>query len=353
MASSDYSRKVLRMPPKETQTIQVALIGYGYWGPNLARVFSDLPHVNLHTLCDKSYERQRAARSRHPRLNTCTDIEEVLRNPDIDAVLIATPVSTHGPLAKRVLEAGKHVYVEKPMSTSAAEALKLQQLARAHKRIFIVGHTFLYSPPVQKIKQLIEDGKLGRLYYVSASRVNLGLFQPDVSVFYDLAPHDVSIFLNWIGTDPLWVSAEGTSFVRKNILEVGFATLGFPKGILANLHVSWLAPSKLRYTTVVGSQRMIVYDDNSNSEKVKLYDQGVVRNPETFGEFQLTYRSGDVVSPHLDASEPLRNQARAFVEAIRSGKPPASDARFGHRVVRVLEAMEMASKKQGQRVWLR
>ncbi|HVO32606.1 MAG TPA: Gfo/Idh/MocA family oxidoreductase [Elusimicrobiota bacterium] len=333
--------------------LTVGLIGYGYWGPNLARVFSELPDVSLHTLCDRSFERQRLARSRFHRLSTCTNPDELFRNPDIDAVLIATPVSTHAQLATQALKAGKHVYVEKPMSMRPEDAEHLTALAKRQRRILMVGHTFLYSPPVRKIKQMIDQQTLGRIYYINCSRVNLGLFQPDVSVFYDLAPHDISMILYWLNADPLWVCAEGASFVRKKILEVGFATMGFPRGVVAHLHVSWLAPSKLRQTTVVGSKRMILYDDTSNNEKVKLFDQGVVRNPETFGEFQLTYRSGDVLSPHIDASEPLRNQAKAFVEAIESGRPPISDARFGGRVVRVLDAIEASSRQNGKRRWLR
>ncbi len=330
------------------KVLNIGLIGYGYWGPNLARVFSDLPQVRLHTLCDKSYERVKNAKTKFPYLNTCSDPEELLRHPEIDAVLVATPVSTHFRLAEKVLRAGKHVYVEKPLCMSQKESTLLQKLATEKKRILMVGHTFLYSPPVQKIKELIKQKTLGKIYYINSSRVNLGLFQPDVSVFWDLAPHDISMFLYWLDADPLWVCAEGSSHVRKKILEVGFATLGFPGGIIAHLHVSWLAPSKLRATTIVGSNRMVVYDDTSNNEKIKIFDQGVVRNPETFGEFQLTYRSGDILSPHLDATEPLRQQALAFVNAIRSHKPPPSDGRFGARVVKVLEAIEASSRQKGK-----
>ena len=334
------------------KVLNVGLVGYGYWGPNLGRVFSGLPNVRFHTLCDKSSTRLASAKEKYPQLHTCSDPGELFRNPDIDAVLIATPVSTHARMAHQALSFGKHVYVEKPLSTFSKEAKSLCDLAKRRRRILMVGHTFLYSPPVRKIKELIDRGVLGKIYYLNSSRVNLGLFQPDVSVFYDLAPHDISIFLYLLGTDPLWVCAEGTSFVRKKILEVGFATLGFPKGVMAHLHVSWLAPFKMRQTTLVGSKRMLVYDDTSNNEKLKIYDQGVIRNPETFGEFQLTYRSGDVLSPHLDASEPLSNQAKAFIEAIRQGKSPESDGRFGSRVVRVLEALQASSRKKGKVCWL-
>jgi predicted dehydrogenase len=328
--------------------LNLGLIGYGYWGPNLARVFSDFPDARLDTLCDKSTERIGHAKTKYPHLNTCSNPEELFRNPDIDAILVATPVSTHFRLAEMALRAGKHVYVEKPLCIFSRDARRLQALAKKKKRVLMVGHTFLYSPPVRKIKELIDKGVLGKMYYINSSRVNLGLFQPDVSVFLDLAPHDISIFLYWLGTDPLWVCAQGSSHVRKNIMEVGFATLGFPGGILAHLHVSWLAPSKLRSTTLVGSKRMIVYDDTSNNEKVKVYDQGVVRNPETFGEFQLTYRSGDILSPHIGTAEPLRQLAQSFIEAIRTRREPASSGRFGARVVRVLEAIDASSRHQGK-----
>jgi predicted dehydrogenase len=328
--------------------LNVALIGYGYWGPNLARVFSDIPNVTFHTLCDRSEARLQLARTKYQRLNTCQDPREVFENPSIDAVLIATPVSTHAPIAQNALRANKHVYVEKPLTMRYRDAVACQRLAHERRRILMVGHTFLYSPPVKKVKELIQDGTLGKVYYLNSQRVNLGLFQPDVSVFWDLAPHDLSIFVNWLDADPVWVSAQGNSFVRRDILEVGFATLGFPNGVLAHLHVSWLAPTKLRHTTVVGSKRMVLYDDTSNNEKVKVFDQGVVRNPETFGEFQLTYRSGDVLSPHLPALEPLYEQAKAFISAIRTGKAPASSGAFGSRVVRILESIEASSKKHGR-----
>ncbi len=328
--------------------VRVGLIGYGYWGPNLARVYSEIPGVTLHTLCDKSHERIRHAKAKYPHLNICSNPDELFRNPDIDAILVATPVSTHFRLAEMALRAGKHVYVEKPLCTRSQDAIRLQALAKQKKRIIMVGHTFLYSPPVQKIKELIDRGVLGKMCYINSSRVNLGLFQPDVSVFLDLAPHDISIFLYWLGTDPLWVSAQGSSHVRKKIMEVGFATLGFPGGILAHLHVSWLAPSKLRSTTLVGSKRMIVYDDTSNNEKVKIFDQGVVKNPETFGEFQLTYRSGDILSPHIDTTEPLLVLAQSFIRAIDTRREPASGGRFGARVVRVLEAIDASARHQGK-----
>jgi len=266
---------------------------------------------------------------------------------------VATPVSTHARIAAEALRRRKHVYVEKPLCTKASEAAELQKLAARHKRILMVGHTFLYSPPVQKIKSILQSGLLGKIYYLNSSRVNLGLIQPDVSVFYDLAPHDISIFLYLLDQDPAWISANGSSYVRKDILEVGFATMGFPKGIMAHLHVSWLAPSKMRQTTIVGSKRMLVYDDTSPSEKVKIFDHGVVKNPETFGEFQLTYRSGDIYSPHIDASEPLRNQAQAFIRAIQTGDTPTSDGRFASRVVRVLEALQKSSHDKGKVVWLK
>lgn len=334
------------------KNISIGVIGTGYWGPNIIRNVADLTGAHLYAVCDRRPEQFRGLQAKYPSTRFYTDSHSLLKDSSLDAVAIATPVSSHYQLAREALRAGKHTFVEKPLCMYAREARELVSLAKKNRLILMVGHTFLYSPPVQKIKQMIDQGTLGKIYYMNSSRVNLGLFQPDVSVFRDLAPHDLSMFLYWSGKDPLWVSAEGSSHVRSKIHEVGFATLGFPGGVMAHLHVSWLAPSKLRMTTIVGSKRMVLYDDTSNNEKVKLFDQGVVRNPETFGEFQLTYRSGDILSPHLDAREPLKLQMTAFVESIRTGKPPINDGRFGARVVRVLEALESSSLQKGKRISL-
>ncbi len=333
-------------------TISIGVIGTGYWGPNIIRNVAELPGARLYAVCDRLRDRLTPLKARHPDTLFFTDYRVMLKDRRVDAVAIATPVSSHYRIAKDALLAGKHTFVEKPLCMFTKEAEDLVALAKSRKRILMVGHTFLYSPPVQKIRALIDQGALGHIYYLNSSRVNLGLFQPDVSVFRDLAPHDISIFLYWLGQDPLWACAEGSSHVRKKIHEVGFATLGFPKGVLAHLHVSWLAPSKLRMTTIVGSKRMVLYDDTSNNEKVKIFDQGVVRNPETFGEFQLTYRSGDILSPHLDAREPLRLQMQAFLKSIHTGRSPINDGRFGARVVRVLEALETSSHAKGKRHWM-
>src|SRR6266545_2632424 len=236
--------------------------------------------------------------------------------------------------------AGKHVLVEKPFATTVEEAEELASLAAARARTLMVGHTFVFSPPVRKIKQLIEERQIGPIYYIETTRVNLGLFQKDVSVLWDLGPHDVSILMYWLDEVPTIVSARGRSFHGDTPEDVAFLTPELPSGILAQLQTSWLAPSKLRRTTVIGRQRMVVYDDLEAVEKVKIYDRGVDRQPASFGEFQMTYRSGDILSPRLDTTEPLRIECQHFLDSIRSGTEPDTGARSGVDIVRVIQAAE-------------
>lgn len=332
--------------------VRVAVVGSGYWGPNLIRNLADHSDSDLVMVCDAKTERLNSVRRRYPACTCVTDFEEVLKHPLIEAVALATPVSSHFRLARRALEAGKHVLVEKPLATSVRDAKTLMQIAQKQKRVLMAGHTFIYSPPVRKVKELLSKKALGRVYTMDFSRVNLGLFQPDVNVLWDLAPHDVSIALYWLGRSPLSVRAQAKNFVRRGIEEVGYLSLEFPGGVWANLHVSWLAPVKLRRVVVVGSSKMLVYDDTENVEKVKIYDQGVVRNPETFGEFQLTYRTGDIHSPKLDSTEPLVLECSDFIHAIRDGIKPQSDAAFGLEVVRVLEAAQKSLDLRGATVRL-
>jgi predicted dehydrogenase len=265
----------------------------------------------------------------------------VMDNPDVDAVVIATPVSTHFPLASQALQKNKHVFVEKPMTASRGEGESLIQLAKEKKRILMVGHTFEYSPPVLKVKEIIARGDLGKIYYISTSRVNLGLHQKDVSVIWDLAPHDFSTLFFWLEEEPSRISAMGRDYVQKNIPDVAFINMEFSSGCVAHIQVSWLAPSKLRRTSIVGSEKMLVYDDTENIEKVKIYDKGVnYKDPETFGEYQLSYRTGDVISPRLDTYEPLFVEMKHFVECCKTGKAPKTDGQNGLRVVKALEAAE-------------
>ena len=266
-----------------TSEVGVAVVGLGYWGPNLLRVLGDNLDASVKWICDLDTERLEKYRRRHPGARVTTRIDRVLADPAVDAVIIATPVHTHYHLAALVLEAGKHVFVEKPLAPSSELADELAEIARERKRILMCGHTFLYSPPVRAIKRMIAEGKLGDIYFISSSRVNLGLHQRDVSVIWDLGPHDFSILLYWLSEMPTTVRAVGRDSIVKGIPDVAFVTMTFDSGIIANIELSWLAPSKLRRTVLVGSERMAIYDDGA-PEPVRLFDQGVVyRDPETFG----------------------------------------------------------------------
>ncbi|MBI4056802.1 MAG: Gfo/Idh/MocA family oxidoreductase [Elusimicrobia bacterium] len=330
----------------------VAVVGYGYWGPNLVRSIADNPDCDLVMVCDKRTDRLAPVKNRYPSARCTGNFEEVLWNPSVEAVVLATPVSSHFPLAQRILSSGRHVLVEKPLSTSSREARALLSLAQKKRRVLMAGHTFVYSPPVRKVKELLKRGVLGKIYTMDFSRVNLGLFQPDVNVLWDLGPHDISIALYWLGKVPLTVRAEAKTFVQGKIEEVGYLSMEFPGGIWVRNHVSWLAPVKLRRVSVVGSRQMLVYDDTDPVEKVKIYNRGVLKNPETFGEFQLTYRSGDIYSPRISSEEPLYGECADFIRAIRAGRKPESDAHFGLQVVRVLEAAQKSLKQGGKIVRL-
>jgi predicted dehydrogenase len=280
------------------------------------------------------------------------EFDSVLDDDAIEAVLIATPVSTHFDLALAALDAGKHVFVEKPLAASSAEASILVARAEEAERVLMPGHTFLYSPAVRLIRELIHAGEVGDVYFVSTSRVNLGLHQPDVSVAWDLAPHDFSILLHWLDDRPEYLSAEARGCVIPTIPDIAFVDVGFASGTLAHVELAWLAPSKLRRTTVVGSQKMIVYDDTS-PEPVRVFDSGVLpRDPQTFGEYKLTYRTGDIVSPHLPATEPLADELTDFCTAIRTGTVPRSSARLGADVVSMIEAVDASLAAGGARTRL-
>ena len=321
--------------------MKVAVIGAGYWGPNLARNLLSLEGVTEVTVCDREKDRLQAIKARFPRLKTETQLANILRDPSIEAVALATPISTHAPLGLEILGAKKHLFVEKPLASSTDEAERLIATAEKADRILMVGHTFEYSPPVIKTKKLIDAGELGRIFFISMMRVNLGLHQRDASVIWDLVPHDFSILFHWLGETPIRIAATGRDCVQSGNPDVAFIHLTFPSGVIANIEVAWLAPSKLRRTAVVGERKMLVYDDTQTIEKVKLYDQGVsFKDPETFGEFHLSYRTGDIVSPKLDSQEPLRTEMTHFLECIREKKRPLTDGLSGLRVVRALEAAE-------------
>ncbi len=321
--------------------MKIAVVGAGYWGPNLIRTLTSLPLGLEVVVCDQDPERLAKAKARFASISTTLDYQEILADPKIEAVVLATPISTHCSLALEAFAAKKHVFVEKPMAGSVKEAEAMVAAATKAERILMVGHTFEYSPPVRRAKELIRAKELGDIYFISMMRVNLGLHQKDASVIWDLMPHDLSILLHWLEERPSRISAVGRDCVAGGIPDVAFVNLTFPSGVIANLEVAWLAPSKLRRIAVVGKRKMLVYDDTENIEKIKIYDQGVEFNdPEDFGEFQLSYRTGDIVSPRLPNTEPLKIEMEHFLECIRLGQQPRSDGASGLEVVRALDAAE-------------
>jgi predicted dehydrogenase len=329
--------------------IGIVVVGYGYWGPNVVRNIVERPEFRLIGLCEPDAARAAAFAQRYPGVNVESDLEYLLLDPRVEAVAIATPPHTHHPLAQRVLEAGKHVLVEKPLATTAAHAEDLIELAAQAERVLMPGHTFVYSPPVNKVRELIQAGELGDVYFVTSSRMNLGLYQRN-GVISDLAPHDLSILLYWLDRPVTHVTAAAQSVFQDGIPETAFLTVTFQGGATANVQISWLAPRKMRHMVVVGSKRMVQYDDTSADEAIRVYDRGldvsVATAPATFGEYRLTYRSGDIVVPRVEAAEPLGLELADFANAIRTGEEPRSNGLLGLEVVRGLEAahrsMEMA-----------
>jgi predicted dehydrogenase len=332
--------------------VRTAVIGLGYWGPNLVRNLHEHANAELVAVCDMREDALARIGARYPAVRLTTELDEILAADDIDAVAIATPVRTHHPIASAAMRAGKHVFVEKPLAASAEEAFDLARLADEHDVVLMPGHTFLYSPPVILIRDMLTAGELGEIYFLSMSRVNLGLHQRDVSVAWDLGPHDFSILRFILGETPVSVSAASRGCVIPSIADVAFITMEFASGAIAHVELSWLAPSKLRRTTIVGSRKMLVYDDTSN-EPVRVFDSGVqVDAPESFGEYRLTYRSGDIVSPHLPAAEPLGLEMGDFCDAVRKGSTPRSSRDFGVEIVRMISAVDESLAQGGRRVEL-
>jgi predicted dehydrogenase len=335
---------------RSPKPVSFGVIGLGYWGPNLVRNLHEIEAGEALAVCDAREERLEAIGRRYPALRRTTSYDELLLDDELDAIVIATPVSTHFDLAAAALRAGKHVFVEKPLAASSAEAIELIELADDARLVLMPGHTFLYSPPVRAIRDLIQLGELGEIYFLSTSRVNLGLHQPDVSVAWDLGPHDFSILRYWLEETPTYASALSRGCILPGTPDVAFINLEFPSGTIAHVELSWLAPSKLRRTTVVGSQKMVVYDDTSN-EPVRIFDSGVMpKDPETFGEYRLAYRTGDIVSPRMEVAEPLGVELTDFCEAIRTGSTPRSSAELGLEVVRTIEAVDASLGRNGARI---
>ena len=333
--------------------LRIAVVGYGYWGPNLVRNVMSSSSMELAALCDRDPKRADAFRARLPGIPVQPDFDELLLDPTVDAVVIATPPSTHYALCKRALQAGKHVLVEKPMAKTAAQARELKELAEQRGLVIMPGHTFLYSPAVNKVRDLINDDAVGEVYFVTSSRMNLGNYQPD-GVVCDLAPHDLSILMHWLDNPVVQVSASARNIFQENVPETAFITLTFEGGTTANIQVSWLAPRKVRQMMIVGSRRMISYDDTLSDEPVRLYDRGMeFSTPESYGEYQLTYRSGDVVIPRVEPAEPLALELQDFARAMLTGCTPVSHAQLGVDVVTVMEAVEISLRRGGEPVALR
>jgi predicted dehydrogenase len=334
------------------EPVRVAVVGLGYWGPNLVRNLHEQPNAEIVAVCDRRPDALARIAGRFPALRTTTDLADVLAAEDIDAIAIATPVSTHHSIASAALSAGKHVFVEKPLAASTEEARDLATAAEQRGLVLMPGHTFLYSPPVNLVRNLLLAGEIGDIYFVSMSRVNLGLHQPDVSVAWDLGPHDFSILHYWLDETPASVTATARGCVIPSIPDVAFITLEFESGAISQVELSWLAPSKLRRTTIVGSEKMLTYDDTSN-EPVRVFDSGATLHyPESFGEYKMTYRTGDIVSPHIPAAEPLLLEMGDFCDAIRLERPPRSSATLGVEVVRMIEAVDLSLACQGARIGL-
>jgi len=331
--------------------IGTMVVGYGYWGPNIVRNVVERPEFRLMGLCELDEGRINDFRRRHPGVWIERDLDTALADPRVEAVAIATPPHTHFPLVSRALEAGKHVLVEKPLARRSEEAAQLVAMAEERDLVLMPGHTFLYSPAVNKVRDLIQEDELGEIYFVTSSRMNLGLYQPD-GVVLDLAPHDLSILLHWLGKPLLEVSANGRAVFRESIHETAFLTLRFEGGTQANVQLSWLAPRKLRQMNVVGSKRMVQYEDTASDDSVRIYDRGLDFDapPANFGEYRLTYRTGDMIAPRLQALEPLGQELSDFASAIREGTTPVSNGRLGVEIVLGLEALEQSLHAQGEPV---
>jgi len=329
--------------------IKIGVVGCGYWGPNLVRNFRSLPECNLKMMCDLNENRLKHLRSLYPEVEGATDYDHLLNGAGLDAVVIATAVKLHFPMAKASLLAGKHTFIEKPMASSAAECEELVEIARRKGLVLMTGHTFLYSPAVKKIKEIVDNGDIGEIRYISARRLNLGLFQKDINVAWDLAPHDISIILHIIGERPVTVNCRGSAHITPGVEDVTTMCLSFAKQRTAIIHSSWLDPRKIREMTIVGSKRMIVYDDVAPLEKLRIFDARVERPPhyDTFAEFHYAYHYGDMYAPYIKQEEPLKTECQHFLDCIKQGRVPLTGGQQGLELVRILEASTESLKRGG------
>lgn len=337
--------------------VGIGIIGYGYWGPNLVRNFAETPGVRVAAVSDLRADRLAAVSARYPGVATTTSVQELIDNPAVDAVAIATPVFTHFDLAMKALKAGKHVLVEKPLASSLEQATQLIEEAEKRGLVLMVDHTFVYTGAVRKIRQMVQGGELGDIYYYDSMRVNLGLFQHDIDVLWDLAVHDLSIMDYVLPERPCAVSATGISHVAGRPENIAYLTLFFESSLIAHINVNWLAPVKVRQTLIGGSQRMIVYDDLEPSEKIKIYDKGITidnsaNNDDNTYNILLGYRTGDMWAPKLDGSEALRVEADHFVDCINNGTVPITGGERGMQIVQILEAATKSMAERGKLVEL-
>jgi len=337
--------------------VNVAMVGTGYWGPNLVRNLASLSDVKVSALCDLDVEKANTIRRRFcPGARVVSDYRDLAQDPQIDAVVIATPIRTHFEIGRFFLDRGKHTFIEKPLAQTADECRALIDLAERHQRVLMVGHVFEYNAAVRRIKQYLDQGELGRLFYVYSQRVNLGRIQNDVNALWSFAPHDISIINYWLRQEPVRVAARGFPFLNSEIEDVVFVILEYPGGLSAHLHLGWLDPRKVRLMTLVGSRKMLVYDDVSQDAKIKVFDNGIaqldefVRSPETFAEFQFQVRLGDIVIPRLQFDEPLHRECCHFIDCIQNDRQPLSDGSSGLAVVKVLEGAEQSLKQDGRPV---
>jgi predicted dehydrogenase len=338
--------------------LNFGVIGAGYWGPNFVRNLADLQEVGGLAVSDLNQDKLKEIKAKYPEVRTNSDYLFTLNNPEIDAVIIATPAGTHYKIAREALEHGKHVLVEKPLAATSRECRELSDLAKGAERVLMVGHTFIYNAAVNALKDCIANKELGDIYYIYSQRLNLGRLRQDVNAMWNFAPHDISIVLYLLDQRPVKVNARGKDYLQKGIEDVVFVDLEFESGVLAHIHISWLDPHKVRKMTVVGGEKMAIYDDTSLDAKIQIFDKGFTKTPsadsprdfDTFGEFQLLKRSGDVHIPVFKFTEPLRNECSHFIDCIRNNKKPVTDADHGQLVVRILEAAQESLKNGGRTV---
>lgn len=334
--------------------VNIAVVGCGYWGPNLVRNFSSISECKMKKVCDTDVERLTYIKRLYWEVETVSEFEQVVGAPEIDAVAVATPVRFHFEMAMKSLQAGKHTFIEKPMASSVAECKELIEIAEKKNLILMVGHTFVYSTPVRKIKEIVDSGELGRIQYISARRLNLGLLQKDINVAWDLAPHDISIILYIMNETPVSVNCQGKAHVNPDIEDVTSMTLNFARDGLATIQSSWLDPNKVREITFVGNKKMLVYNDVEPIEKIKIYDKRVdiPSHYDTFAEFQYAYHYGDMYSPYLKLVEPLKVECQHFLDCIRTGRKAQSSGIEGIRIIQILEAASHSLQNGGAEVKL-